>query len=238
MYEFFKQNIFKFIFIFVLFNSLSISFFLYNEKEFNKVINLSLTYELLSLIKKLNDFTQIYFANQVNNVNGADQFDQLYFILKNEKSFLKKNDIEIKIIEPDQSQKLPVYDTRKISIIANSSNIDDLSQSMDEYINNSIYNFRLDLISELISKSLILKTIDQTTILSQFYISNNHFYSIIFDANNLATYINELKLVEISPIDNLQSNKNYKQLLFYLLLSSVFSIILITLYSSLKMKTK
>lgn len=237
MYEFFKQNFFKFIFIFVLFNSLSLSFFLYKEKEFNKVINLSLTYELLSLIKKLNDINQIYFSQQVNNANGADQFDQLYFILRNEKKILK-NDIEIKIIEPDQYQKLPVYDTRKISIIANSSNIDDLSQSMDEYINNSISNFRFDLIGELISKSLILKTIDESSILGQIYESNNHFYSIIFEANNLTEYINKIKLVEISPIDNIKSNKNYKQLLFYLLLSSVFSIILITLYSSLKMKTK
>ena len=117
MYEFFKQNFFKFIFIFVLFNSLSISFFLYKEKEFNKVINISLSYELLSLIKTLNDFTHIYLGHRVNNVNGADQFDQLYFILRNEKSFFE-NDIKIGIKEPEQ--KLPVYDLRKILIIANS----------------------------------------------------------------------------------------------------------------------
>ena len=235
MYEFFKQNFFKFIFIFVLFNSLSISFFLYKEKEFNKVINISLSYELLSLIKTLNDFTHIYLGHRVNNVNGADQFDQLYFILRNEKSFLK-NDIKIVIKEPEQ--KLPVYDLRKILIIANSTNKDDLSLSMDEYINNSIYKFRLGLISELISKSLMLKTVEESSVLNKSYISNNHFYSIIFNSKNLAEYINEIKLVETSPIDNLESDKNYKQLIFYLLLSSVFSIILITLYSSLKMKTK
>ena len=176
MYEFFKQNFFKFIFIFFLFNSLSISFFLYKEKEFNKVINISLSYELLSLIKTLNDFTHIYLGHRVNSVNGADQFDQLYFILRNEKSLLK-NDIKIVIKEPDQ--KLPVYDLRKILIIANSTNKDDLSLSMDEYINNSIYNFRIGLISELISKSLMLKTVEKSKVLNQSYISNNHFYSII-----------------------------------------------------------
>ena len=60
MYEFFKQNFLNLYLYLFLFNSLSISFFLYKEKEFNKVINISLSYELLSLIKTLNDFTHIF----------------------------------------------------------------------------------------------------------------------------------------------------------------------------------
>ena len=233
MYDFFKKNFFKFIFIFILFNSLSISFFLYKDKEFNKITNISLSYDLLSLIKTLNDLTSIYLGHRVNNVNGADQFDQLYFILRNEKSFFD-DDIQIGIKEP--LQKLPVYDLRKIVITFNSSNLDNLSPTIENYINKSIDNFRIGLISELISKSLMLKTVEKSKVLNQSYISNNHFYSIIFNSNNLAEYINEIKLVETSPIDNLESDKNYKQLIFYLLLSSVFSIILITLY--FKMKTK
>ena len=47
-----------------------------------------------------------------------------------------------------------------------------------------------------------------------------------------------MKLIEISNTNDIENDKNFKNLLFYLLLSSVFSIILFTLYSSLKLKTK
>lgn len=235
MYILFRKNLFKFIFIFFFLNSISLIAFLYKDHKFNNVTNISLSYELLSLIKTLNDFAHIYLEHRVSNVNGADQFDQLYFIMRKEMS-LFKNDIEIKIKDPEQ--KLPVYDLRKIIIIANSKNKEDLSISMNNFMNISIENFRRSLISELISKSLMLKTVKESNVLNNVYIENNHFYSIIFNKDNLTQYINEMTLIDTSPYIVIESDKNYKQLIFFLLLSSIFSIILFTLYSSLKFKTK
>lgn len=229
-----KNNLHIFLIILLIFLGSSLSIFNAKENDKFMIVNYSLSFDILNLINFLDDLKFNTEGSTPKNLKGAKNFDQLFFIIKNEaysNEFV--NNIEI----TDPRQKLPVFELRGIQVLFKGESDQKLIESVNNFNLNVGQKFKKILRNEILSKVLILKNNQDYRIILNTLKEYNFPESIIFNDQGLIQHIDNLNLIQIDSKDGVSNEDSLKTMIYYILISLIISIIVFSFYIALRYRS-
>ncbi len=229
MLSLFKKPLYFFFGTFLCLNIISILF--YSLEENNHVISktYSLDYELLELVSQLDDMISTTSTNAFtsNKIVGIDEIEQLYFKMTYTQSSLNNNiNIRSEIYVEENSFELSDYETRYILIKFISPSKDELTKYINNFEKKSLNIFKENVINKLLAKQIFLSIQESYEVIKNIYYSKyDNETSFLFDSDKLVEKIENVKLINTNII-SIEDTHGFQKLVFYILLSSVISLLL------------
>lgn len=229
--KFTSKKVFPYILIFIFLNSFSFLFYYIKDNSFVINKSYSIDYELLSLVHELDKITSAVSSNvySTKRIIGIDEIEQLYFKMINTQSTFNfdKDPVNIKILVSDSSFKLRDYENRIINVefSTKSKSKEDLLYYIDSFDSKVSKIFRENVYQKLLAKQIFLSVQENFEKTKEIYNEKIEIMSFLFDPEKLKEKIDNIKLVNSSTV-SIDETKNINHLIFYLMLSSVISLLI------------
>lgn len=223
-----KKPFYFFFIIFLLSNSLSVLIYQLKENNFIITKTYSIDNELLNLVYKIDEMISAS-SNHVitrSDITSIDEIEQLYFKTINAQTYLNFENIIInsKIEVLDNSFRLRDYADKVLLVEFSLNSKNDLLKYIENFDTKVLDIFKENITQKLLSQQIFLSVQENYEAIKNIYTTQGSYNSFIFDPKTLTEKIENIKLTSINIL-NIEQTKTIKNLLYYLILSSVISIL-------------